>query len=108
MVSHRVSGGQMRFLPLNLELELDTLTGFTATQVRASVIAALQNFLSLTRRNENREYVNLPGIPLSLDDIYAAMKTATGIDKIRIHWPEDFDIVPEAQEMVILGEIKWT
>lgn len=107
LVSHRVESGQMQFLPLNLDLEMTPLTGYTVSQVRANIEDALETFLSITRRDEDGEYANQPGVSLSLDEIYDAMRTAIGVDRVRIHWPEEFDITPDPREFIVLGEIKW-
>jgi hypothetical protein len=107
LVSHRVASGQMQFLPLNLDLEMTPLTGYTIAQVRASIETALDTFLSITRRDEDGEYSNQPGVSLSLDEIYDAMRGAIGLDRVRIFWPEAFDIVPDPREFILLGEIKW-
>ncbi len=107
LVSHVVQAGQIQATPLNLELELDTLSGFNILQVRANIVTELHTFLNLKRRDETGDYANQPGQTISLDDIYGAMKQGAGVFRIRIFWPEDFDVVPEAREMVVLGEIKW-
>lgn len=108
LVSHRVITGQLQFKPLNLDIDLTPLAGFTTTQARANIVAAISDYLSLTRRGENGEFANLPGISISLDEIYAVIRSADGIDRAPIIWPTDFDIVPSAREMLIPGETKWS
>lgn len=108
LVSHRVITGQLEFAPLNLIIDMTPLVGFTVTQSRANIIAEIVEYLSLTRRNEDKEFANLPGVTISLDEIYSVIRQADGVDRAQIIWPTVWDIVPGPREMIIPGEIKWS
>ncbi len=108
LVSHVVTGGALQFSPLNLEIDMIPLLGFTTTQARTNISDALKEYLRLTRKDENGEFANKPGITISLDEIYAVIRGAAGIDRSQILWPTVFDITPGPREMIIPGELKWT
>jgi hypothetical protein len=107
LVSHIVNVGQLQFLPLNLIIDMTPLVGFTVTQARTNIANAISEYLSLTRRDENGDFANLPGVSTSLDEIYAVIRAAAGVDRAEITWPTAFDINPAAREMLIPGEIEW-
>lgn len=107
LVTHRVDVGPMAFTPLNLELDLNKLPSFQLSAVRAGIIAALEDFLSVTRQDETGEYTNQPGVTIGLDAIYQAIRSAPGIQRIEITYPADFEITPGRRELLILGEVQW-
>ena len=107
LVSHKVNVGQLQFLPLNLIIDMTPLIGFTVLQARTNIINALSEYLSLTRRGEDGNFANLPNTSTSLDEIYAVIRSAAGIDRAQITWPTDFDIEPAPREMLIPGELVW-
>lgn len=111
LVSHNVEVGPLRFRPDNLAIRLFPLSGYTLSQAYANVLAALDALHSVTRRDEDGEFINLPGVGLYLSEVLTAIQQATGVHGAVIVWPTTDDLGPEEllqpnpQEMFIRGEV---
>ncbi len=106
LVSHNVDVGPIQVRPINISMTLLTiLQGFTVTQVQVNVKDAIDTFLSITRREEDDEFANKPGVSIFLSELVSVIEGALGTKGVAVAFPIADEIAPNPQELLIPGEI---